>query len=374
MSPPAARQELLPGSRAGLPLAAGKFAAETWHRVRVLTAQDRAFYLVVSAHALAAVVALFATGQGNSLAFSSYFLVWPLVFLLQFPVIYGLVGIFQVVHRFDARRRLAFRALFSPRRLAALCSGFLLLIGLMVFQGAFTSFKNVFPVWAGGFAYDHALAGIDRALYLGHDPWTLLYRVGDSSLVRSIVEWSYDKAWFIVCYGILFWIAVAPEAARVRTRYMVTYVTIWLVLGNLLAGLLPSAGPAFYGDVTGDTARFAPQLAFLASGPERLFSASVVQQYLWSLYSAGLPGFGSGISAFPSVHVGLVTMNAIFVWEYRRWLGVIAFAYVGFIAASSVYLAWHYSVDGIAAIFLTVVITLTLKKLMRPASPGFKAS
>jgi membrane-associated phospholipid phosphatase len=125
-----------------------------------------------------------------------------------------------------------------------------------------------------------------------------------------------------------------------------------------------SAGPAFYGKVTGDGSRFAAQLDFLARGSGWAESAASYQQYLWMLHSLGQTGFGSGISAFPSVHVGLATFNALFVWEYDRRLGILAFAYAALIEMSSVYLGWHYAIDGYAAAMATVLIYAATRQMI----------
>jgi hypothetical protein len=322
---------------------------------------DRFFYAIVGIHALAAVILLVASGQRASLAFSAYAVVWPLVFLIQFPFIYLLLGVLQVVHRFDRRRGLAFRKLLSTRRISHFAAGLGLLLALMVFQGAFTSFKNVFPLWAGGFPFDTTFAGIDSAIHYGQDPWRILHRF-DSGILTAIVDWNYDHGWFVLCYVALFAVAVVPEAARIRTRYMLTYVATWIIVGNVLAGLFPAAGPAFYGHVTGDSDRFAPLLASLSENGGTTTVSMAFQDYLWSLYSNGQPGFGSGISAFPSMHVALITMNALFAWEWKRRLGLVAFAYVGFVALSSVYLGWHYAIDGYAAIVITVVVYAAIRR------------
>jgi membrane-associated phospholipid phosphatase len=131
---------------------------------------------------------------------------------------------------------------------------------------------------------------------------------------------------------------------------------VWVVCGNALAGLFLSAGPAFYGAVTGDEGRFAAQLAFLAHGAQSTNSAVTYQTYLWSLHQYGTAGFGSGISAFPSVHVAVAALNALFLWSHSSRLGLIAFAYIAVIVASSVYLAWHYAIDGYASIAIIAVI------------------
>lgn len=326
--------------------------------------RDRPVFTLIALHAIAAVTLLWATRNTHALAFSTYLAVWPAAFFLLFPSLYALVGLFVVVHRFDHRRKLAISRLLSPARVGHFLAGLMLLAALMVFQGAFTSIKNALPAWNGGFPHDLSQAEVDRWLHFGSDPWHLLYAFGQNDLLRALVEWNYNQGWFAVCYGTIFWIAVAPEAREVRTRYFVCYVVTWIVVGNVLAGLFLSAGPAFYHHVTGDTARFADQLAFLAAAAPQQHSAAMLQNYLWSLHSTGQTGIGSGISAFPSMHVGLVMLNALFVAEYSRRWGLVAFAYVGIVLASSVYLAWHYAIDGYASILVTLVIYLAARRFI----------
>jgi hypothetical protein len=76
------------------------------------------------------------------------------------------------------------------------------------------------------------------------------------------------------------------------------------------------------------------------------------------LADAGLDGprLGSGISAFPSLHVAVATLNAIYLWRFGsflRWFGV---AFLIAIQLGSVHLAWHYGVDGYASILATPLI------------------
>ncbi|MCP4182981.1 MAG: hypothetical protein GY761_06650, partial [Hyphomicrobiales bacterium] len=80
-------------------------------------------------------------------------------------------------------------------------------------------------------------------------------------------------------------------------------------------------------------------------------------------YRTGNSGRGVGISAFPSVHVGLITLNALFAREIFPRLAGLAFAYVGIILVSSVYLGWHYAIDGYVAIFVVYAIYWLMKKV-----------
>jgi hypothetical protein len=254
--------------------------------------------------------------------------------------------------------------------MARLCAGIALLMAFGVFQGTYTSVKNGLPFWRGGFVYDAAQADLDALVHFGTDPWRHLYRIAGFDSVRIVVEWNYNVLWFLICFGALFFVATSPLAAAVRTRYLVCFSAVWVLIGNVFAGLFLSAGPAFYGFVTGDIARYGEQLAFLAHGAGGANSAAAYQDYLWKLHESSQAGFASGISAFPSVHVGLVTLNALFLYEHHRKLGLAAFAYVAFVAVSSVYLAWHYAIDGYASIAVTVLIYLVVRKWAASREPA----
>jgi membrane-associated phospholipid phosphatase len=285
-----------------------------------------------------------------------------------------LVDLFLLIHRFNYKRRLVARRVFSTSRLAYSLSGLCLLMALMIFQGTFTSVKNGMPVWQDGFPLDVTHANIDAFLHFGVDPWRWLYAVAKNDSVRAALEWNYNVFYFLLNFGGLFFVATSPRVASVRTRYILCFMSLWILVGNILAGLFLSAGPAFYGSVTGDADRFGEQLAFLAHGAGLSNSAASYQQYLWTLHEAKQTGFASGISAFPSVHVGFAMLNALFVREYNRRLGALAFGYVAIVAASSVYLAWHYAIDGYVGAALAVTVYVLARRMIPADQAYFRLS
>lgn len=360
-----------PVQSASLPAGWRDFAGDVFRRASGLIAEDWLVYAIVAAYALIGAVALIATGASSAFAYLAYIPTWPFVFFLLFPFIYGMLGVLQIAHRFERRRRLAFAKVMTVDRLASLAGGLALLFAMMVFQGAFTSLKNALPMWQHGFPHDRLQADIDEWLHFGRAPWLYLHAIAGNGIVRRIVEWNYNQGWFIVCFATMFWVAVAKEARPIRTRYFTCYVVSWILVGSVLAGLFLSAGPAFYGHSTGDFERFGPLLAFIGESAGRMHSAATVQNYLWTAHEANMPGLGTGISAFPSMHVALVTLNALFLSERSRKWGAVAFAYVALVLASSVYLAWHYAIDGYVAIAVTVAVFLFVRRLA-PASPATK--
>lgn len=338
--------------------------ASLWRETRAMIRADAPFYLAILIYTVCALLLLDLLGAREQAAYAIYVKRWALLFLFVMPAIALSLDAIRLVHRFDTRRRLAARRVFSTNRLARLFAGIALLMAMVLFQGSFTSIKNVLPLMQGGFPHDAAQADIDRWLHFGADPWQWLYALGENAVMRAVVEWNYNVLWFVISFGALFFVVTSPRAADIRNRYIAMFILTWVVLGNVLAGLFLSAGPAFYGAVTGDEARFAAQLAFLAGNEGSSHSAAAYQAYLWSLYESGRAGFGSGISAFPSVHVGLIALNAFFLADHSRRWGALAFAYLAFIVASSVYLGWHYAIDGYVSIAVVAAFHFALKRVM----------
>ena len=295
---------------------------------------------------------------------NAYYRAWSINFGALAPLFVTIIGIVHITLRLKGRKALGYRAMFAPRRVGRFLAGtVLLLTAALLFTTMFSSIKTSFPL-AHGFIHDVAQADIDKAIHFGVDPWRLLYAVAQHPLVLRALELNYNAFWFIICYGALYWVATSPRADGVRVRYILTWFASWIVVGNLMAGTWLSAGPVYYGHVTGDTARFAEQLAFLATTAGQQNSAHNFQAYLWHLYSSGQVGIGSGISAFPSMHVALATLNALFIGEVsRRWAAVM-WAYVVLIIMSSVYLGWHYAIDGYAAVATVAALHWALRRLL----------
>ncbi|MCY0096115.1 phosphatase PAP2 family protein [Hoeflea ulvae] len=334
---------------------------------------DAWFYVTVIGYTAFGLLYLAAFGQLGQTSHSAYVVPGVWTFAIFMPAVVIMFDVARVVHRFNSRRRLAFRRSFSAKRMAALVSGIALTSAIVLFQGTFTSIKISFANIQGGFPYDRLMADADRFLHFGLAPWRYLYAVAADPAVLSIVEINYNFFWHVICFGSLFFVVTSPRAERVRMQYLAMFLFVWIVCGNILANMFLSAGPAFYGDVTGDVARFGEQMAFLAgSGTDK--SAADFQRYLWLLYERGEPGIGGGISAFPSVHVALITMNALFLASYSRRLGVLAFAYVGFVLASSVYLGWHYAVDGYASILIVSLAYYLSCRLFGRSAPAVVSS
>lgn len=331
--------------------------------LKTLIYADRWLYLAIAAYCVAGSLFLLNFSLFDWASFDIYPRKWFYLFAVLMPIVALLCDAFYVIHRFDHRRRLVFKRMFSPARLAYLTAGVLCLMALSLFQSVFTALKTALPIIRGGFPYDEIHAAVDRSIHFNTDPWRLLQPFLGYDSVRHLIEWNYNVLWFVFCFATLFFMMTSPKAAKLRSRYLLCFCLIWIVLGTLVAGLFLSAGPAYFGFVTGDTQRFADQIAFLARGSDRLHSAASYQHYLWAIYSEKSLDFGSGISAFPSVHVGLITLTALFIAEMKRKLAVVLASYVALVMVSSVYLGWHYAIDGYVSVVVTLLIYASINKI-----------
>jgi membrane protein implicated in regulation of membrane protease activity len=66
------------------------------------------------------------------------------------------------------------------------------------------------------------------------------------------------------------------------------------------------------------------------------------------------------------MHVAIAMLNALFIREILgRLAAFLAWSYLAFILFGSVYLGWHYAVDGYASIVLVAIIYWAGRRISR---------
>jgi membrane-associated phospholipid phosphatase len=76
---------------------------------------------------------------------------------------------------------------------------------------------------------------------------------------------------------------------------------------------------------------------------------------LWSGYIGATKG-SIGISAFPSMHVAMAVLFALYATRRSRLVGLLMWAFAAIIMVGSVILGWHYAVDGYASVLISIAI------------------
>lgn len=278
----------------------------------------------------------------------------PLVYLIRW--IEGLLFCLSVGVGFLALRSLpksspidAFKADLRRFTGTDYRAGLALFVGLAVFHGIFTSMKSVLPDITS-FSWDTRLADLDAAIH-GKDAWLWLTFLDPLTYFFQRI---YGKSWFILLALSSFLICVWPRLRHIRARFIWTLMLSWTFLGNLLAGLFLSGGPVFYQNLVGSN-RFRALTAHLETLPADS-PGNKARRWLWKNYEHDFSGFGTGISAFPSIHLAFATLLALVAFRLDRRLGYLAVAYLAVILVGSVHLGWHYAIDGYASIIVTALI------------------
>jgi hypothetical protein len=221
---------------------------------------------------------------------------------------------------------------------------------------AFNTFKQLVLVQAG-FHADPFLAALDRSLFLGVDPWRITHVVASTPTATLFIDRAYH-GWFVpTAIGVVL-CAYATQRPRLAAQYLLSYALAWIVIGSVLAYLIPSAGPCFVAETSHSDA-YAELMALLREQNHVLqanygrgLTALWNQDMLLSHLGSRTIALGGGISAMPSMHNALSVLFAIAGFKLNRWLGAVLWGYAALIFFGSVHLGWHYAVDGIAAAIL----------------------
>jgi PAP2 superfamily protein len=233
----------------------------------------------------------------------------------------------------------------SPRRL---CMALPVLVILPFFGATFTNLKVLIPAIVP-FHWDPTFAEWDRLLHGGYDPWQILQPLLGHPYVTSLINAVYHL-WFFLAYGVICWQIASTERPRLRMQYILTFVLIWAVIGNIAAMLLSSAGPVYFGRVTGLPDPYAPLMSYLhqanAIAP---VPALHVQDMLWRLYQSHGMAVGGGISAMPSLHVAIAVSFVLLARAIDRRLAIAFGVFALLIFLGSIHLGWHYAIDGYVA-------------------------
>jgi hypothetical protein len=237
------------------------------------------------------------------------------------------------------------------------------LVAIPFFFGAFTTLKSAVSFYQG-FHWDQQLDLVDRWLHGGYAPWELLQPLLGQPIVTAGISTLY-ATWFFVIALVWTWQAVSMSNPALRARFLASMVLTWIVFGSLLANLLSSAGPCYFGRVTGLADPYAPLMDYLRQTDEvHSVWALTAQEMLWAAHSASRIGLGAGISALPSMHVAIVLLVALLLCRTNRLAGLLAILYGIGIALGSVHLGWHYALDGYVGGFGALAVWYAVGRAM----------
>ncbi len=242
-----------------------------------------------------------------------------------------------------------------------------------VFMASFSSMKTLLPLMATALGLSHFFAdpffaNIDAALHFGTDPWVITHAATEALGLDNFINQSayvYSLIWAIPALYLPAIMMLLGERDEKFTHFALLYAFSWIFLGNAVALAGYSAGPVYYDRIFG-TVRFTDlTLALEAAQIEGSWFGGV-QAFLWEAYTEMEQEAGSGISAFPSLHIATVTITALYLATFGRiaqWVGITLVVCMLFI---SVWVGYHYAIDGYASIVAVLAAHWALKRGRSP--------
>lgn len=237
-------------------------------------------------------------------------------------------------------------------------------------MSSYSSTKTAIRVFMP-FYFDDPAIYIDNLIFGGGDAWKVLQPILGYPLVTYLLSVGYHL-WAFVTSGVFLGAALMLGRKKLRAQYLVAFLLCWVLVGNVLAILLSSVGPAFYEAIHGGD-RFVALMDYLnAVNAQHSISALWAQDLLLGYYQDGVLGVGSGISAAPSMHVCIAMLITIFAFKLDRRLGYAAVVYLAMIFIGSIHLGWHYAIDGILSILVTPLVWFLAGRIVewRPLASG----
>lgn len=332
--------------------------------------RDRLLYAIIAAYLLGAWALAVAVGRGPFFQPFIYLPIWMKGLVTYLALFLVVVDLPPAVRESPRSPLSAFAARVKQRVTPRVMAGLILFTAVGVFSGVFTGMKSLLNDVVG-FHADVMLANLDAAIHGGVDPWKLLQPVLGHHWVTRGVQHLYLSGWTFFLLTFTAAAALSTKLAHLKMRFFVTYFATWVLLGNVLAPAFMSGGPVYYAELTGDGARFGGLMNYLSFSEGMVNSSVAVRDLLWSMHAQRDVQLGTGISAFPSLHVAMVTLFAFTAFHLDRRLGWGMVAFAVAILLGSVHLGWHYAIDGYVSAAVVAALWFgvgwVLKRTARPA-------
>lgn len=247
--------------------------------------------------------------------------------------------------------------IWSRLRSDHLCSSTIarfLVIFLIIplFISSYSSLKQTIPLF-NYYSVDLLLYRIDKLIHFNNSPWEIIQPIIGHPAITQFIDFCYLSWGSLFVYSLLYMACHANK--RLRMQFFISLACCWILIGNILAVLLSSAGPCYFSEVTGTSINpYEPLFQYLRSIPN--LWAVGIQSTLWKASQAGTFMPFGGISAMPSMHVSIAVLLTLLYRRFARWLGWLMIGFAFIIQVGSIHLGWHYAVDGYLSALLTIAI------------------
>jgi hypothetical protein len=270
----------------------------------------------------------------------------------------------EVIERRTGIARVRGKSLGPPLSSRQVAGYMVIMVSLTFFLSTFSNLKQAIPL-IHPFSWDELFMKMDYYLHGWMHPWALLHPILGIPVVTKLIDSLY-VSWF----GFLFFFLTGfglNSRRRLRSRYCISFILTWIITGSIMAILLSSAGPCYYGKINPGANPFLPLMEYLRSvHDDRFLFAVKFQDGLWLANTANKNLIFGGVSAMPSVHVATAALFACAAWSIHRLLGYFFIIYAVLVQIGSVHLGWHYAIDGYIGTLIAVAIWRVSDRIYPP--------
>lgn len=214
------------------------------------------------------------------------------------------------------------------------------LLGFYASYLAYRNLKSVLPLLRPGDLFDHQIASIDRAVFLGHDPGVALHGLLGTGWVQTQLL-SSVYVFYVLFVPLLVGLALVFAPSLRHSLFLVAAMSLNWALGAASYFMLPTLGPVYAKprDFAGLPTSAASDLQDLLARQRNDFLAD-----------PHVAGRAQDIAAFASLHVSMLFTIALAasLLGLARGVRIGLWVFMGVSALSTLYLGWHYAVDDVA--------------------------
>jgi hypothetical protein len=224
----------------------------------------------------------------------------------------------------------------------------LVVMGLVCFYITYVSYRNLksfLPFIMGEEKYDRELHLMDRALFLGHEPATVLHTIFGTGPIAHVLSSVY--LWFLplVPLALAAWL-VWSRNITFGYWFATSQCLAW-TLGTASYYALPTLGPGF-------------QYSFLYQDLPDTGSGALMDSLFYArkgVLRDGIEGAVQSVAGFASLHVAITLLVALMV-QYTlrsRVIQIVFWVNFAITVVATIYFGWHYLADDVAGIMIAFV-------------------
>ncbi|MDF1606211.1 phosphatase PAP2 family protein [Nocardioides sp. YIM 152315] len=221
----------------------------------------------------------------------------------------------------------------------------LVLLGIVSFYVIYVCYRNLksFLPLVSDRMYDRELHMLDKVLFFGHEPGSVVHDLLGTTYVAHVLSNFYLLFIPMVAIMVTVWLVWSRNLSY--GWWFVTSQGLAWTLGTISYYALPTLGPGL------EYQYLYQSLAHTGTADLMNSLVNARQGVLWG------DGQAQTVAGFASLHTGIGLLWALMVqFTVRtRWIRVLFWVNFGLIVVATIYFGWHYIADDIAGVMIAFI-------------------